>query len=61
MVYWVVQERGGNCGVRFYSCVTPDFKYYGADIEILRHYLETNLGGVIGAEYSQPQGRINIK
>ena len=55
---YLILELGGS-GIL--SCVTPDFKYYGADIEILRHYLETNLGGVIGAEYSKPQGRINFK
>jgi 2',3'-cyclic-nucleotide 2'-phosphodiesterase (5'-nucleotidase family) len=55
---YLILELGGS-GIL--SCVTPDFKYYGADIEILRHYLETNLGSVIGAEYSQPQGRISIE
>ena len=55
---YLILELGGS-GIL--SCVTPDFKYYGADIEILRHYLETNLGGIIGEEYSQPQGRISIK
>ena len=55
---YLILELGGS-GIL--SCVTPDFKYYGADIEILRHYLETNLGGVIGAEYGKPQGRINFK
>ena len=55
---YLILELGGS-GI--FSCVTPDFKYYGADIEILRHYLETNLGGVIGAEYSNPQGRISFK
>ena len=54
---YLILELGGS-GIL--SCVTPDFKYYGADIEILRHYLETDLGGVIGAEYSKPQGRINF-
>ena len=55
---YLILEQGGS-GIL--SCVTPDAEYYGADIEVLRHYLETNLGGVIGAEYSQPQGRISIK
>ena len=55
---YLILELGGS-GIL--SCVIPDFKYYGADIEILRHYLETNLGGIIGAEYSKPQGRINFK
>ncbi len=55
---YLILELGGS-GIL--SCVTPDFKYYGADIEILRHYLETNLGGIIGEEYSQPQGRISIE
>ena len=32
--------------------------YWGADIEVLRHYLESVLGGNIGSEYTQPQGRI---
>ena len=55
---YLILEQGGS-GIL--SCVTPDAEYYGADIEILRHYLETNLGGVIGAKYSQPQGRISFK
>lgn len=55
---YLILEQGGS-GIL--SCVTPDAEYYGADIEVLRHYLETNLGGVIGAEYSQPQGRITFK
>lgn len=55
---YLILERGGS-GIL--SCVTPDSEYYGADIEILRHYLETNLGGIIGSEYSKPQGRIRIK
>ena len=38
--------------------VEPDPTYWGAEIEILRSYLENNLGGIIGSEYSKPQGRI---
>lgn len=30
------------------------------NIEILRHYLETDLGKTVGAEYGEPQGRIKI-
>lgn len=55
---YLILEQGGS-GIL--SCVTPDAEYYGADIEVLRHYLETNLGGVIGAEYSKPHGRISFK
>ena len=52
---YLILEKGNN-GIL--DCVTPDPTYWGADIEILRHYLETTLNGCIGEEYSQPQGRI---
>jgi hypothetical protein len=46
----------GGSGI--FEGVTPDYEYWGADIEVLRHYLETYLGGVIDSEYEEPQGRI---
>ncbi|MBR6482946.1 MAG: hypothetical protein IKT26_06975 [Bacteroidaceae bacterium] len=52
---YLILKQGGS-GIL--SCVQPDSTYYGAEIEILRHYLETNLGGTIGTEYAEPQGRI---
>ena len=52
---YLILEQGGS-GIL--SCVQPDSTYYGAEIEILRHYLETNLGGTIGTEYAKPQDRI---
>lgn len=55
---YLVLEQGGS-GIL--SCVKPDATYWGADIEILRHYLEYDLGKVVGSEYSLPQGRITIK
>lgn len=55
---YLILEQGGS-GIL--NSVVPDDSYYGADIEILCHYLETNLGGVVGSEYSKPQGRIIYK
>ena len=55
---YLILEQGGS-GIL--SCVKPEPAYWGADIEILRHYLESNLGGCIGNEYSTPQGRIIFK
>lgn len=55
---YLILEMGGS-GIL--SCVKPDPTYWGADIEILRHYLETTLGGNVGQEYSTPQGRITIR
>ena len=52
---YLILEQGGS-GIL--SCVVPDYIYYGADIEILRHYLESDLGKTIGTEYSEPRGRI---
>ena len=52
---YLILELGGS-GI--FKGVEPHSTYYGADIEILRSYLENNLGGTIGAEYSKPQGRI---
>ena len=52
---YLILEQGGS-GIL--SCVKPDSIYWGADIEVLRHYLEYDLGGVIGSEYSVPQNRI---
>ena len=52
---YLILEQGGS-GIL--SCVKPDYIYWGADIEVLRHYLEYDLGGVIGSEYSEPQSRI---
>ena len=55
---YLILEQGG-AGIL--SCVKPDSIYWGADIEVLRHYLESVLGGNIGSEYTQPQGRIIYK
>ena len=52
---YLILELGGS-GI--FKGVEPHSTYYGADIEILRSYLENNLGGTIGAEYSKPQDRI---
>ncbi len=52
---YLILELGGS-GI--FKDVEPDPTYWGADIEILRSYLENNMGGTIGAEYSKPQGRI---
>ena len=52
---YLILELGGS-GI--FKDVKPNPAYWGADIEILRSYLEDNLGGRIDAEYSEPQGRI---
>ena len=52
---YLILELGGD-GI--FKDVEPDSTYWGADIEILRSYLENNQGGTIGSEYSKPQGRI---
>ena len=52
---YLILELGGS-GI--FKDVKPNSTYWGADIEILRSYLENNLGGTIDAEYSEPQGRI---
>lgn len=52
---YLILELGGS-GI--FKGVEPHSTYWGADIEILRSYLESNLEGIIGDEYSQPQGRI---
>lgn len=54
---YLILEQGG-AGIL--GCVEPESTYWGADIEILRHYLETDLGKTVGAEYGEPQGRIKI-
>ena len=55
---YLIHEQGGS-GIL--SCVVPDSNYYGTDIEILIHYLESDLGKTIGTQYSEPQGRIIYK
>ena len=55
---YLILESGGD-GIL--KQVKPDPISWGADIEILRHYLETVLGGNVGTEYSEPQGRIVFK
>ena len=55
---YLILEQGGS-GIL--DCVEPDPTYWGADIEILRHYLETDLEKIVSSEYSEPQGRIKIK
>ena len=55
---YLILEKGGSA---IFNQVKPDATYWGADIEILRHYLESTLGGNIGNEYGKSQGRINFK
>ncbi len=55
---YLILEQGGS-GI--FNQVKPISTYWGADIEILRHYLEYSLGGCVGVEYSEPQGRIMFK
>lgn len=55
---YLILEQGGS-GI--FNQVKPIDTYWGADIEILRHYLESTLGGSIGNEYGKSQGRINFK
>lgn len=52
---YLILELGGS-GI--FKGVEPHPTYWGSDIEILCNYLENNLGGTIGSEYSKPQGRI---
>lgn len=52
---YLILELGGS-GI--FKGVEPEPTYWGAEIEILGSYLENNLGGTIGSEYSKPQGRI---
>ena len=52
---YLILELGGS-GI--FKGVEPDPTYWGAEIEILRSYIENNLNGTIGSEYSEPQGRI---
>lgn len=52
---YLILELGGS-GI--FKGVEPDPTYWGAEIEILRSYIENNLNGTIGSEYSKPQGRI---
>lgn len=55
---YLILERGGDA---IFDCVEPVIDNWGADIEVLHHYIESTLGGVVGAEYSEPQGRIIYK
>ena len=55
---YLILEAGGS-GIM--QGVEPDNTYRGADIEVLRYYLEVNLNGNIGNGYKLPQGRINIR
>ena len=55
---YLILEQGAS-GI--FNQVKPISTYWGADIEILRHYLEESLGGYVGVEYSEPQGRIIFK
>lgn len=52
---YLILEQGGSA---IFNSVKPISTYWGADIEILRHYLESTLGGNIGSQYAEPQGRI---
>lgn len=55
---YLILELGGS-GI--FKEVEPQSTYWGADIEILRSYLEKELNSNIGFEYSMPQGRIIFK
>ena len=55
---YLILEHGGS-GIL--ASVKPEPTYWGADIEILRHYLESDLGKTIGSKYIEPQGRIIYK
>ena len=55
---YLILEQGGS-GI--FSHVMPCSTYWGADIEVLRHYLETILEGSVSIAYGQPQGRIIFK
>ena len=55
---YLVLELGGS-GI--FKEVKPNSTYWGADVEILRSYLESTLNGNIGFEYNEPQGRIIFK
>lgn len=55
---YLILEQGGS-GIL--ASVKPEPTYWGADIEILRHYLESDLGKTIGSKYIEPQGRIIYK
>ena len=54
---YLILEQGGSA---IFNSVKPISTYWGADIEILRHYLESTLGGNIGSQYAEPQGRIVV-
>ena len=55
---YLILEQGGS-GIL--ASVKPEPTYWGADIEILRHYLESDLGKIIDSKYIEPQGRILYK
>ena len=55
---YLILERGGD-GI--FDAVTPIEENCGAEIDILRHYIEIELDGIIGEEYREPQGRIIVK
>lgn len=55
---YLILELGGS-GI--FKEVEPQSTYWGADVEILRSYLEKELNSNIGFEYSIPQGRIIFK
>lgn len=55
---YLIIERGGD---DIFDGVTLAVENWGAEIDILRHYIETELGGTIGEEYREPQGRIIVK
>ena len=55
---YLILDLGGS-GI--FKSVEPHSTYWGADIEILRSYIESNLNGTVGQEYDKPQGRILFK
>ncbi len=49
----------GNSGILRYA--DPIDTYFGTDLETLIFFIEETLGGVIGSEYENVEGRINIE
>ena len=59
LFYEFIMVRNGVSGIL--RCVKRDCGLLGADIEIMRHYLESDIGKIIGLEYNELQGRIIYK
>lgn len=55
---YLVLELGDSGILRY---VEPIDTYFGTDLETLMFFIEETLGGVIGSEYADVEGRINIE